>query len=87
MAPVSSDSPDEDRTKGRAFAHIRYADQSGQKAFEVTKNLTVIGRGGRSYWVDLRLETASDKLKALQLGFQRVDVVVQRLAHITQLLA
>jgi len=49
-----------DDTKGRAFAYIRYADQQGQKVMEVTKNQIVIGRGGRSYWVDLKLETLPD---------------------------
>jgi hypothetical protein len=49
-----------DQTKGRAFAYIRYADQHGQQAFEVTKNQVVIGRGGRSYWVDVKLETLPD---------------------------
>jgi hypothetical protein len=51
---------EDDGTKGRAFAYIRYVDQHGQKTFEVTKNQMVIGRGGRSYWVDLRLETLPD---------------------------
>ena len=64
--PVQDDSqaptenPDDDRTKGRAFAHITYVDHTGPKTFEVSKNLTIIGRGGRSYWVDLRLETLTD---------------------------
>lgn len=47
-------------TKGRAFAYIRYTDQHGPQTFEVTKNQMVIGRGGRSYWVDLKLETLPD---------------------------
>ncbi|MCU1326378.1 MAG: Forkhead-associated protein [Bryobacterales bacterium] len=58
-APVA-ESDEEDRTKGRSFAHIRYVDQNGPKEFDVTKNLIIIGRGGRSYWVDLRLETLTD---------------------------
>jgi hypothetical protein len=49
-----------EQTKGRAFAYLRYADQHGQQAFEVTKSQVVIGRGGRSYWVDVRLETLPD---------------------------
>ena len=28
--------------------------------FEVTKSQVVIGRGGRSYWVDVKLETLPD---------------------------
>jgi len=51
---------EDDGTKGRAFAYIRYADQQGQHTFEMTKSQMVIGRGGRSYWVDLRLETLPD---------------------------
>ena len=50
----------DDSTKGRAFAYLRYATPDGEKEFEVTKNQTVIGRGGRSYWVDLRLDTLPD---------------------------
>jgi len=51
---------DDERTKGRAFAYLRYADEHGQKTFEMTRNQIVIGRGGRSYWVDLKLETLPD---------------------------
>lgn len=57
--PVAS-IPEDDGTKGRAFAYIRYADQEGPKVVEVTKNQIMIGRGGRSYWVDLKLETLPD---------------------------
>ena len=49
-----------DGTKPRAFAYIRYADQNGKQIFEMTKTQMVIGRGGRSYWVDLKLETVPD---------------------------
>jgi hypothetical protein len=57
---IPANDAEEDGTKGRVLAYIRYADQEGQKTFEVTKSQMVIGRGGRSYWVDLRLETLSD---------------------------
>ncbi|HEX4274149.1 MAG TPA: FHA domain-containing protein [Bryobacteraceae bacterium] len=61
MPAASEQKEDEsDQTKGRAFAYLRYADQQGQKSFEVTKNQVVIGRGGRSFWVDLKLETLPD---------------------------
>ena len=49
-----------EQTKGRAFAYLRYVDQQGQQTFEVTKTQVVIGRGGRSYWVDVKLETLPD---------------------------
>ena len=51
---------DKDQTIGLAFAYLRYADEQGPKTFEVTKNQVVIGRGGRSYWVDLKLDTLPD---------------------------
>jgi FHA domain len=54
------DGSNEDQTKGIAFAYLRYADQHGPQTFDVTKNQVVIGRGGRSYWVDLRLDTLPD---------------------------
>src|SRR5580693_5435598 len=49
-----------EQTKGLSFAYLRYADQRGQQEFGVTKNQVVIGRGGRSYWVDVKLETSPD---------------------------
>jgi len=59
---IANDTEDTEQggTKARAFAYIRYVDHEGQKTFEVTKNQMVIGRGGRSYWVDLKLETLPD---------------------------
>lgn len=49
-----------DQTQALVLAYLRYADQEGQKTFEVTRNQIVVGRGGRSYWVDLKLETLPD---------------------------
>lgn len=49
-----------EQTKGLVLAYLRYADQHGPQAYEVTKNQVVIGRGGRSYWVDLKLDTLPD---------------------------
>lgn len=48
------------QTKGLVLAYLRFADQHGQQSYEVTKNQVVIGRGGRSYWVDLKLDTLPD---------------------------
>jgi hypothetical protein len=58
--PATSQAEEAERTKGIILAYLRYADSGGQRVFEVTKNQVVIGRGGRSYWVDLRLETSPD---------------------------
>lgn len=51
---------EEESTKALCFAYLRYADERGQQVFEVTKSQVVIGRGGRSYWVDVKLETLPD---------------------------
>lgn len=46
-------------TDGR-LATIAYEDNSGKKTFAVTKDQIVIGRGGRDYWTDLKLDTLPD---------------------------
>jgi len=42
------------------FAVIEYEDNSGRKTFTMTKDQIVVGRGGRDYWTDLKLETLPD---------------------------
>ncbi len=41
-------------------AVIDYEDQGGRKAYSMTRDEIVIGRGGRDYWTDLKLETLPD---------------------------
>ncbi|MGP8245412.1 MAG: FHA domain-containing protein [Bryobacteraceae bacterium] len=43
-----------------AFATIEYEDRGGRKTFSITKNQIVVGRGGRDYWTDLKLDTLPD---------------------------
>jgi hypothetical protein len=43
-----------------AFASIEYEDRGVRKTFYMTKNEIVVGRGGRDYWTDLKLETLPD---------------------------
>jgi hypothetical protein len=43
-----------------AFATIEYEDNGGRKTFSITKNEIVVGRGGRDYWTDLKLDTLPD---------------------------
>jgi hypothetical protein len=43
-----------------AFAVIAYADNSGRKTFRMTKDEIVVGRGGRDYWTDIKLDTLPD---------------------------
>jgi hypothetical protein len=42
------------------FARICFEDRSGRHTFEVTRNQVVVGRGGKTYWVDLKLDTEPD---------------------------
>ena len=42
------------------FAVIEYEDQGGRKTFQMIKNEIVVGRGGRDYWTDIKLETLAD---------------------------
>ncbi len=59
-ASAASQTEEDDRTKGIVLALLQFTDQNGPRVFEVTKNRVIIGRGGRSYWVDLKLETSTD---------------------------
>ena len=41
-------------------AVIDYEDHSGRKTYCMTKDQIVVGRGGRDYWTDIKLETLPD---------------------------
>jgi hypothetical protein len=43
-----------------AFAVIEYDDQHGRKVYQMAKDEIVVGRGGRDYWTDIKLETLPD---------------------------
>ena len=43
-----------------AYATIEYEDGSGRKVYRMTKDEIVVGRGGRDYWTDLKLDTLPD---------------------------
>jgi hypothetical protein len=43
-----------------AFAIIEYEDSTGRKTYRMTKDEIVVGRGGRDYWTDIKLETLPD---------------------------
>jgi FHA domain len=47
-------------TNDGAFAIIEYQDAGGRKTYRMTKDQIVVGRGGRDYWTDLKLETLPD---------------------------
>jgi hypothetical protein len=48
------------RAGSPVFAYIRYEDVGGSQVFPVNKNQVVIGRGGKSFWVDLKLNAPPD---------------------------
>lgn len=43
-----------------AFAVIEYEDGGDRKTYQMTKEQIVVGRGGRDYWTDLKLDTLPD---------------------------
>jgi len=43
-----------------ALAVIEYEDNTGHKTFYMTKDEIVVGRGGRDYWTDIKLDTLPD---------------------------
>lgn len=43
-----------------AFAVIEYEDRGGRKLYRMTKEQIVVGRGGRDYWTDVKLDTLPD---------------------------
>ncbi len=42
------------------YAVIEYQDNGGHRTYRMTKDQIVVGRGGRDYWTDVKLETAPD---------------------------
>jgi len=55
-APASSTA----RTERQVLGYLRYSDDEGGKTFPITRDQTVIGRGGKAFWVDLKLEGPAD---------------------------
>jgi hypothetical protein len=41
-------------------AVIEYEDNGGRKTYRMTKDQIVVGRGGRDYWTDIKLDTLPD---------------------------
>ena len=50
----------EPQNDGTAHAVIEYEDNGGRKTFRMTRDQIVVGRGGRDYWTDLKLDTKAD---------------------------
>jgi hypothetical protein len=58
--PAAPEAPEAPADTGPAFAVIEYADEGGRKLYRMTKEQIVVGRGGRDYWTDLKLDTLPD---------------------------
>jgi hypothetical protein len=58
-APVPA-APTAPAVNDGAFAVIEYEDNGGRKNFRMTKDEIVVGRGGRDYWTDIKLDTLPD---------------------------
>src|SRR5262249_34656133 len=43
-----------------AYAVIEYQDNRGHQTYRMTKDQIVVGRGGRDYWTDVKLDTLPD---------------------------
>jgi hypothetical protein len=43
-----------------AYAVLEYQDNTGRQTYRMTKDEIVVGRGGRDYWTDLKLDTLPD---------------------------
>jgi predicted component of type VI protein secretion system len=55
--PAPAAAPQND---GTTLAVIEYEDNGGRKTFRMTREQIVVGRGGRDYWTDLKLDTLPD---------------------------
>ncbi len=55
--PETAPDPQKD---GTTLAIIEYEDNGGRKTFRMTSDQIVVGRGGRDYWTDLKLDTRPD---------------------------
>jgi hypothetical protein len=48
-------------TDRQTYAYLRYKTAAGNEAtFPITRDATVIGRGGKAFWVDLKVEGPAD---------------------------
>jgi len=56
----ASEPAESGQNHGTAWAVIEYEDNGGRKTFQMTRDEIVVGRGGRDYWTDLKLDTLPD---------------------------
>ena len=60
VATAASQSYQQAPAAESAYAIIEYQDNSGRQTYRMTKDEIVVGRGGRDYWTDLKLDTLPD---------------------------
>jgi hypothetical protein len=48
------------QSNAEAYAEIEYQDNTGRQTYRMTKDQIVVGRGGRDYWTDIKLNTLPD---------------------------
>jgi hypothetical protein len=58
--PAASATAAAPKTDRQATAYLRYMGTNGSTTFPITRDQTVIGRGGKAFWVDLKLESPAD---------------------------
>ncbi len=58
--PAASATVAAPKTDRQATAYLRYMGMNGTTTFPITRDQTVIGRGGKAFWVDLKLESPAD---------------------------
>ena len=52
--------PPPEESSAAAYATLEYEDDGGRRVYRMTKDQIVVGRGGRDYWTDLKLNTLPD---------------------------
>jgi len=52
--------PPPEESSAAAYATLEYEDDGGRRVYRMTKEQIVVGRGGRDYWTDLKLNTLPD---------------------------
>jgi FHA domain-containing protein len=52
--------PPPEESSATAYATLEYEDDGGRRVYRMTKEQIVVGRGGRDYWTDLKLNTLPD---------------------------
>ena len=58
--PSGPEAVQQPHTVRQALAYLRFTGPAGPTTFPITRDQTVIGRGGKSFWVDLKVEGPAD---------------------------